>query len=71
MRLSGELISRIEKLPEDSLIELEKYVDRLIENHRIKTLKNTRNQLEKLKTKPNFEDIDIELVPKPILYSHQ
>lgn len=60
MKASEELISKIEKLPNNSLIELEKYVEKLIENDPSQNLKKciTKNQLEKLKNKPDFEIID-------------
>lgn len=60
MKASEKLISKIEKLPKNSLIELEKYVDELIENDPSQNLKKciTKNQLEKLKNKPDFENID-------------
>lgn len=60
MRVRGELVSKIEQLPEESLIKLSKYVDELTENNRIEISRKcaTGKQLEKLKNKPNIESHD-------------
>ncbi|MEN6290442.1 MAG: hypothetical protein ABFD07_00295 [Methanobacterium sp.] len=52
---------KLEKLPDNALIEFEKFADKLIEANRTQVSKKctTRTQLEKLANKPTFESVDI------------
>lgn len=61
MRVTKELSSKIKDLPDSESIELHTFLDKLLENNRPQTLKKcaTGDQLEKLKNKTYFEDLDI------------
>ncbi|MGB9940252.1 hypothetical protein [Methanosarcina sp.] len=61
IKVSNDLILKLEKLPDNVLIDLEKSVDKLIQANRTQVPKkcSTSTQLEKLENKPKFENIDI------------
>lgn len=60
MRVTKELSSKIKDLPDSASVVLHTFLDNLLENNRPQTSKKcaTGDQLEKLKNKIYFEDLD-------------
>lgn len=60
VRVTNELSSKIKYLPDSESVELNRFLDKLLENNRPQTSKKcaTATQLDKLKNKPYFEDLD-------------